>query len=83
MIDQMQQLLGMHVRVTSALPLLPTPGQDARRIVRHGMTEILEWLGEDVGPEPGAPTHVLVIDGVLQCSPEFAARIRATEHHVA
>ncbi|MBT9255397.1 hypothetical protein KMZ30_07400 [Phycicoccus sp. KQZ13P-1] len=35
----------------------PTDGEDARRIVRHGMAEILEWLGEPVGPKPGEPVH--------------------------
>ena len=31
----------------------PTLAEDARRIVRHGMAEILDWLGEPVGPKPG------------------------------
>lgn len=39
----------------------PTPGEDARRMVRHGYAEILAWLGEEVGPEPGVPDHPVVI----------------------
>lgn len=33
----------------------PTPGEDGRRIVRHGMADVLAWLGEPVGPAPGSP----------------------------
>lgn len=33
----------------------PTPGEDGRRIVRHGMADVLAWLGEPVGPRPGEP----------------------------
>ncbi|RHA38725.1 DUF6221 family protein [Cellulomonas rhizosphaerae] len=50
-------MLGIPVIVSALLPMEPTPGEDAVRIVRHGLRDILEWLGEDVGPAPGVPTH--------------------------
>lgn len=30
-------------------------GVRARRMVRHGLADILEWLGEEVGPGPDDP----------------------------
>lgn len=51
---------GMTVMVSDQLPLPVSPGEEARRIVRHGMAEILEWLGEEVGPRPGDRVHVVL-----------------------
>lgn len=51
---------GWPVIVSSALPIAPSPGEQARRIVRHGLADVLAWLGEDVGPEPDALTHVVL-----------------------
>lgn len=51
---------GWPVLVSPALPLVPSPGEWARRFVRHGMADVLAWLGEDVGPEPDALTHVML-----------------------
>jgi len=31
---------------------LEREGEWAKRTVRHGLTDVLAWLGEDVGPEP-------------------------------
>jgi len=45
------------VVISPMLPIYPSPGTDARRIVRHGLADVLEWLGQEVGPEPGVPTH--------------------------
>lgn len=57
---------GVPVLVSPALPVIPSPGEDARRIVRHGMADVLAWLGEDVGPKPGAAAHVVMgLDGGL------------------
>lgn len=53
-------LSGLDVVVSPMLGLPPLPGEDGRRIVRHGMAGILAWLGEDVGPKPGEPTHVVI-----------------------
>ena len=36
---------------------------DARRIVRHGMADVLAWLGEPVGPKPGEPFDVMYVFG--------------------
>lgn len=36
----------------------PTDAENARRMVRHGLADVLEWLGEDVGPRPGDPVQV-------------------------
>lgn len=33
----------------------PTPGEVGRRLVRHGMADILAWLGEPLGPAPDDP----------------------------
>lgn len=56
---------GTPVVLAPMLPLAPSPGQDARRIVRHGLAEVLAWLGEKVGPEPGDATHALLVGGTL------------------
>ena len=44
------------------LPKHPTPAEDARRIVRHGLADTLKWLGQDPGPKPGAVTHAILLD---------------------
>jgi hypothetical protein len=48
------------VVVSPALPIQPSHREDARRIVRHGYTDVLAWLGEEVGPKPGELTHALL-----------------------
>jgi len=45
------------------LPRYPTPAEDARRIVRYGMKDVLKWLGMPLGPAPGAATHAVLVDG--------------------
>lgn len=57
----MSALFGVPVVVSDALPMDPSPGTWARRSVRHGMSDILEWLGEDVGPAPDVQTHTFLI----------------------
>lgn len=67
---------GIDVIVTDLLPMYPGHKEDARRIVRHGMEDILEWLGEKVGPKPGELTVAILTGGNrLMCSAEYAARI--------
>lgn len=51
---------GMAVMVSPLLPLPVSPREEARRIVRHGYAEVLEWLGEEVGPKPGDQVHVVL-----------------------
>jgi hypothetical protein len=62
----------LRVVVSDALPIPPSPGADARRIVRHGMADVLEWLGEKVGPKPGEHTHAIVSGGNLHVSAHLA-----------
>lgn len=50
---------GIPVMVTPILPIYPSPGTWARRFVRHGLADILAWIGEDVGPTPGELTEVI------------------------
>ena len=50
-------VFGLPVLVSPTLPIIPTDAENARRIVRHGMADILKWLGEKVGPEPFTETH--------------------------
>ena len=53
-------LFGLRVVATEYLPPvspLVQAREDARRIVRHGLADVLAWLGEDVGPEPGDPVQ--------------------------
>lgn len=67
------------VIIHPALPITPTLAEDVVRSVRHGLADVLEWLGEDVGPKPGEATHVLFAsDGVgssLFVSREVYARL--------
>lgn len=65
-----QLVAGVPVVVSPMLPIVPSPGTDARRLVRHGMADVLAWLGEDVGPKPGEVTHALVAGGSLWVSQE-------------
>lgn len=49
----------INIVVSPHLPIPPTPGADARRIVRHGLADVLAWLGEDIGSKPGEQIHIL------------------------
>lgn len=64
---------GLRVVASNALPLPPSPGEDARRIVRHGLARVLEWLGEPVGPAPGVATHAVRAGDVLYVSRDLRA----------
>lgn len=72
---------GIPIVVSDALPMDPSPGEWGRRYVRHGMRDILDWLGEDVGPEPDEQTHALVIshDGkdMLYASAALVGKMKA------
>jgi len=65
----------MPVVVSNALPMDPSTREWARHYVRHGMADILAWLGEEVGPEPDAQTHAVSAGGVLYVSAEWSARL--------
>jgi hypothetical protein len=68
--------LGLPVIVSDVLPMRPTPGQAARRIVRHGLADWLDWLGEDLGPAPDAELHALLVDNALHVSAAVFGRLR-------
>jgi hypothetical protein len=55
----MSEVWGIPIVVSDVLPMDPSPGEWARRFVRHGMRDIVEWIGEEVGPEPDEQTHML------------------------
>lgn len=61
------------VNVSAHLPVTPSDAEDARRIVRHGLAGVLDWLGEDVGPRPGDPIHVVESIGALWVSEQWWA----------
>lgn len=56
-------LFGFPVVTSPVLPMEPAPGQDARRIVRHGLKDRLPWLDIEVGPQPGAKLHAVLLGG--------------------
>lgn len=71
----MSAMWGIPIVVSDVLPMDPSPGEWARRFVRHGMRDIVEWLGEEVGPEPDAQTHVLMAtDGAQGGEMLYASR---------
>lgn len=72
--------LGVQVIVSPLLPTdVPSPGEDARRMVRHGMKDVLTWLGEDVGPRPGERTHALMVgDHTMLASHEVYRGLRGS-----
>lgn len=74
----------VNVVVSKELPLHPGPGEVGRRIVRHGLADVLTWLGEPLGPRPDELTHAISsVDpgnrfdpGVLFVSEEYHQRLR-------
>lgn len=67
------------VVVSPALPIRPTDEEYVVRIVRHGLADVLQWLGEDVGPKPGDATHAIVTRTTVFVSPELSARLSAPD----
>lgn len=66
----------LEVVVDESLGRPPTPGEDARRLVRHGFAEVLAWLGEEVGPRPGEVVQTLILaDGRMYVSPTIARQL--------
>jgi hypothetical protein len=56
-------VFGTPVVVLTSLPIVPSDGTNARRMVRHGLADVLEWLGLDVGPEPYEEQHAFISSG--------------------
>lgn len=69
-------IFGVPIVESDLLPMQPTPGVWARRYIRHGMADVLEWLGEEVGPKPDDETHVLLVGGTLLASASALGRLR-------
>lgn len=69
----------LNVVVSPILPILPSLEEDIVRMVRHGLADVLEWLGEEVGPKPGEATHVIFasdgLGSLLLVSREVYARL--------
>ena len=59
---------GLRVFTSRVLPIEPTPGQVARRIVRRGLAERLPWLAIDPGPSPQAATHAIFVGSTVHVS---------------
>lgn len=54
------ELDGVAIVPSRALPMPPSLPEWCRRVVRHQWgPEVLGWLGETVGPDPDAVTHVI------------------------
>lgn len=71
-------MFGMPVIESPLCERPSTPGEDARRIVRHGLSDVLAWLGETPGPLPGEPVHTAyVINGNLITSAHMIAELKA------
>lgn len=73
-------LLGLRIMKTEGMPIEPSDGENARRIVRHGFaatyTDFEQWDGP-VGLAPGEPIHWLRMGGTLLCSAEQYLILRA------
>ena len=59
----------MRLVETKWLPREPTLQQDVIRMVRWGMADILEALGEEPGPKPGEPIHAMWAEHTLSGEP--------------
>jgi len=73
----MSRLCGLDVIVSPGLPgPAPSLAEDTVRQVRHGLANVLEWLGEDVGPLPGARTHMIQAGNTLFVSTELHNKLK-------
>lgn len=76
--DEIVQFQGLPVFVSPVLPITPSPGTWARRFVRHGMADVLTWLGQDVGPKPDDETHALIVGQTIHASAAMVERLRTS-----
>jgi hypothetical protein len=77
-VPDLAEIAGLDVVVTRMLPQPPSPGEDARRIVRHGFADAGLWptAAGDVGPRPGEPTRAIRIGRQLLVDGDLAEQIR-------
>jgi hypothetical protein len=61
---------GLPVIIAPSLPIAPTDAENIVRSVRHGLADVLAWLGEDVGPKPGACMHAVTTPTAVFVSQE-------------
>jgi len=55
------RLFGLRIAIDDRLPLeVPTDGENARRIVRHGLKHVLTRRGEAPGLRPGEAIHAYI-----------------------
>lgn len=74
-IAQYDQIFGLPVMVSPLLPIVPTDGENARRIVRHGMKRLSPWLDIDPGPKPFETTEMLIVaDSLLHKTVLYVSR---------
>ena len=74
----LDQLIGVDVVPSRMLPAPPSPGEDARRIVRHGFADAGYWpaAAGEVGPRPGVPTRAILMGRTLLVDYQLADEIR-------
>lgn len=70
---------GTRVVVTPYLPVEPTFAEQIRRRVRHGLADVLAWLGEEVGPEPTSPIGAITTPDAIYVSQEVYDLMKRTE----
>lgn len=75
--DSAEKDAGLRVVETPFLPSPPSVREWARRLVRHGLADVLAWLGEDVGPKPEDQTHVIRTPDALFISPQVHETLRS------
>jgi hypothetical protein len=73
---------GMPVRISPQLPIEPSDEDNIVRSVRHGLADVLAWLGEDVGPKPGDPCHAISTPHALYVSQECFDELKKTAARV-
>lgn len=66
---------GTRVIESPALPMPASPRDQATRIVRTRMADVLHWVGEEVG-EVGKPVHVIAGEDCVLVSGEAMASLR-------
>jgi hypothetical protein len=69
---------GLPVRISPQLPIAPSDEDNIVRSVRHGLADVLAWLGEDVGPKPGAACHAISTPSALYVSQECFDELKKT-----
>lgn len=68
-------IFGLRLVVSPLLPVIPSDGENARRIVRHGMKKALPWLNIDPGPKPYEATEMMIAyDPILKRQVLYVSR---------